>query len=136
MVGATMGRAAPTRPADGPAKLSRILFQRRIVLAMIPLTLVVGVAVTISRSDASTVVPELLGVPVDPKVDTLRLRLETAGLVLDDVSVAPCPRFDIPGGSLERVPGTIIDQHPVAGERVAASTAVDVTICLPDRGSP
>jgi hypothetical protein len=136
MVGATMGRAAPTRPADGPAKLSRILFQRRIVLAMIPLTLVVGVAVTISRSDASTVVPELLGVPVDPNVDTLRLRLETAGLILDDVSVAPCPRFDIPGGSLERVPGTIIDQHPVAGERVAASTAVDVTICLPDRGSP
>jgi hypothetical protein len=136
MVGATMGRAAPTRPADGPAKLSRILFQRRIVLAMIPLTLVVGVAVTISRSDASTVVPELLGVPVDPKVDTLRLRLETAGLVLDDVSVAPCPRFDIPGGSLERVPGTIIDQHPVAGERVAASTAVDVTVCLPERGSP
>lgn len=131
-----MGRAAPTRPADGPAKLSRILFQRRIVLAMIPLTLVVGVAVTISRSDASTVVPELLGVPVDPNVDTLRLRLETAGLVLDDVSVAPCPRFDIPGGSLERVPGTIIDQHPVAGERVAASTAVDVTVCLPERGSP
>lgn len=132
-----MGRgAAPTRPADGPVKLSRILFRRGIVLAVIPVTLVVGVAVTISRSDASTVVPELLGVRVDPNVDTLRLRLETADLVLDDVSIAPCPRFDIPGASLERVPGTIIDQHPSAGVRVAASTGVDVTVCLPDGASP
>lgn len=132
-----MGRgAAPTRPADGPVKLSRILFQRRIVLAMIPVTLVVGVAVTISRSDASTVVPELLGVRVDPNVDTLRLQLETAGLILDDVSIAPCPRFDVPGASLERIPGTIIGQRPRAGVRVAASTGVDVTVCLPDRGSP
>jgi hypothetical protein len=117
-------------------KLSRILFQRRIVLAMIPVTLVVGVAVTISRSDASTVVPELLGVRVDPNVDTLRLQLETAGLILDDVSIAPCPRFDVPGASLERIPGTIIGQRPRAGVRVAASTGVDVTVCLPDRGSP
>jgi beta-lactam-binding protein with PASTA domain len=63
----------------------------------------------------------------------LRLRLEAADLALGDVSVAPCPEFDIPGVSLERVPGTIIDQHPAGGENVVLSTVVDVTVCLPDR---
>jgi hypothetical protein len=30
-------------------------------------------------------------------------------------------------------PGTIIDQHAAGGENVVLSTAVDVTVCLPDR---
>jgi beta-lactam-binding protein with PASTA domain len=46
--------------------------------------------------------------------------------------MAPCPLADIPGASLEELPGTIVDQHPAAGRKVAVDTAVDVTVCLPD----
>ena len=116
---------------EAPA-LSRLLVQRRILFAAITVALLIGVLVATSRSDTSTVVPDLIGVRVDPQLDALRLRLETAGLTLDDVSVEPCPEFDIPGASLEQVPGTIVDQQPPAREQVASSTKVDVTVCLPD----
>jgi beta-lactam-binding protein with PASTA domain len=39
--------------------------------------------------------------------------------------------MDLPGASLEELPGTIIDQHPAAGKKVEASGAVDVKVCLP-----
>jgi len=94
--------------------------------------LAIGVLLAISRAATSAIIPDLLGERVDPQLDVVRLRLEAADLALGDVSVAPCPGFDIPGASLEAVPGTIIDQHPAGGEKVAASSAVDVTICLPD----
>ena len=38
---------------------------------------------------------------------------------------------DLPGASLEELPGTIIDQYPAAGKEIEASGAVDVTVCLP-----
>jgi hypothetical protein len=112
--------------------LSRLLVQGRIVFAGIAVALLIGVLVATSRSDTSTIVPDLIGVSVDPQLDALRLRLETAGLALDEVSVVPCPEFDIPGASLERVPGTVVDQQPPAGKQVASSTGVDVAVCLPD----
>jgi beta-lactam-binding protein with PASTA domain len=37
--------------------------------------------------------------------------------------------LNVSGASLEEVPGTIIDQHPAGGEKVAASSAIDVTAC-------
>jgi hypothetical protein len=74
-------------------------------------------------------------VRVDPQLDTLRLRLEAADLALGDVTVGPCPKLDIPGASLEQLPGTIIGQHPSGGVSVVTSTAVDVTVCLPETGS-
>jgi hypothetical protein len=78
------------------------------------------------------VVPDLLGERVDPQLGGLGLRLVAADLVLGHVSIAPCPELDLAGGSLEELPGTIIDQHPAAGQNVAASSAVDVTVRLPD----
>jgi hypothetical protein len=68
---------------------------------------------------------------VDPQLDGRRLRLAAAGLVLHNVSTAPCPTVVLPGASLEELPGTIIDEHPAAGEKVEASGAADVTVCLP-----
>jgi hypothetical protein len=108
-------------------------FRPRMLFAVLGVVLVIGVVSIMSRSEAPAVVPHLIGERVDPQLDSLRLRLEAADLALGDVSVAPCPEFDIPGVSLERVPGTIIDQHPAGGENVVLSTAVDVTVCLPDR---
>jgi hypothetical protein len=96
--------------------------------------IVVGVAFA-SRSDPHAIVPDLVGVRVDPQLDTLRLRLEAADLTLGDVTVGRCPEFDIPGASLEQLPGTIIEQHPSGGASVVTSTAVDVTVCLPATGS-
>jgi hypothetical protein len=93
--------------------------------------LVVGSVAVASRSDAEAIVPPLIGVRVDPQLDTLRLRLEAADLALGDVTVGPCPEFDIPGASLEQLPGTIIGQHPSGGASVVTSTPVDVTVCLP-----
>jgi hypothetical protein len=124
-------------PASNPARSVppsfSSFFRPRMLFAVLGVVLVVGVVSVVSRSEAPAVVPHLIGVRVDPQLDSLRLRLEAAHLVLGDVSVAPCPEFDIPGTSLERVPGTIIDQHPAGGENVILSTAVDVTVCLPDR---
>ena len=109
-------------------------FRRRMLLGVFAIVLiVVGVALA-SRSDAHAIVPDLVGVRVDPQLDALRLRLEAADLALGGVTVGPCPEYDIPGASLEQVPGTIIDQHPAGGASVVTSTAVDVTVCLPDRG--
>jgi hypothetical protein len=97
--------------------------------------LVVGSVAVASRSDAEAIVPPLTGVRVDPQLDTLRLRLEAADLALGDVTVGRCPEFDIPGASLEQLPGTIIGQHPSGGASVVTSTPVDVTVCLPETGS-
>lgn len=109
-------------------------FRRRMLLGVFAVVLVVvGVALA-SRSDPHAIVPDLVGGRVDPQLDALRLRLEAADLALGDVTVGACPQYDIPGVSLEQVPGTIIDQHPAGGAAVVTSTAVDVTVCLPDRG--
>ena len=123
-------------PAGGGSQ-SRTLtsfFGRRMLLGVFAVVLiVVGVALA-SRSDPHAIVPDLVGVRVDPQLDALRLRLEAADLALGDVTVGPCPEYDIPGVSLEQVPGTIIDQHPAGGASVVMSTSVDVTVCLPERG--
>ena len=42
--------------------------------------------------------------------------------------------LDIPGVSLEQLPGTIVEQRPRPGVNVLTSTAVDVTMCLPGPG--
>jgi short subunit fatty acids transporter len=109
-------------------------FRPRMLFAVLGVVLVIGVVSIMARSEAPAVVPHLIGERVDPQLDRLRLRLEAADLALGDVSVVPCPEFDIPGVSIERVPGTIIDQHPARGENVVLSTAVDVTVCLPNWG--
>ena len=131
-----MGSGIETRERkrDGGGEqptLSQFFPPRRLVLGVVMVFLAIGVLLSISRGATSAVVPNLLGERVDPQLDGLRVRLAAAGLVLDEVSIAPCPALDIPGASLEELPGTIIDQHPAAGERVAASSAVDVTVCLP-----
>lgn len=122
----------PPHGRSEPLTLSSF-FHRRMLFGVLGVVLVIGVVSIVSRSEAPAVVPHLIGERVDPQLDSLRLRLEAADLALGDVSVAPCPEFDIPGVSLERVPGTIIDQHPAGGENVVLSTAVDVTVCLPGR---
>jgi hypothetical protein len=126
-----------SNPASNPARSALPTFSSfvrlRVLFAVLGVVLVIGVVSIISRSQAPAVVPHLIGVAVDPQLDGLRLRLEAADLILGDVSVAPCPEFGIPGVSLERIPGTIIDQHPAGGENVVLSTAVHVTVCLPDR---
>ena len=114
------------------ATVFRLLFQRKVVLGVIVVLLAIGVLWTTSRTATSVVVPDLLGESVDPQLDRLGLRLGAADLVLGHVSIEPCPELDLAGASLEELPGTIIDQHPAAGEKVAASSAVDVTVCLPD----
>jgi len=122
-----------SNPARSVPPTFSSFFRPRMLFAVLGVVLVIGVVSIMSRSESPAVVPHLIGVRVDPQLDSLRLRLEAADLALGDVSVAPCPEFDIPGASLERVPGTIIDQHPAGGENVVLSTAVDVTVCLPDR---
>ena len=109
-------------------------FRRRMLFGVLGLVLVVGAVAVASRSDAQATVPRLIGVRVDPQLDTLRLRLEGADLALGDVTVGPCPEYDIPGASLEQLPGTITEQHPSGGASVVTSTAVDVTVCLPQTG--
>jgi hypothetical protein len=104
------------------------------LLGVFAVVLIVVGVVLASRSDPHAIVPDLVGVRVDPQLDALRLRLEAADLALGDVTVGPCPEYDIPGVSLEQVPGTIIDQHPAGGASVVMSTPVDVTVCLPERG--
>jgi hypothetical protein len=123
----------PPRSRSKPLTLVSF-FHRRMLFGVLGVVLIIGVVSFMSRSESPAVVPHLIGERVDPQLDSLQLRLEAADLALGDVSVAPCPEFDIPGVSLERVPGTIIDQHPAGGENVVLSTAVDVTVCLPDRG--
>ena len=125
-----------TDPTGGSSQSPTLasFFRRRILFGALAVVLVVvGVAVA-SRSDAHAIVPDLVGLRVDPQLDALRLRLEAADLALGDVTVGPCPEFAIPGASLKQVPGTIIDQQPAGGASVVTSTAVDVTVCLPDRG--
>jgi hypothetical protein len=92
----------------------------------------VGVLLATSRAATSAIVPDLLGERADPQLDVVRFRLAASVLVLRDVTIKPCPNLDVPGASLEKLPGTVIDQHPAGGEKVAASSAVDVTVCLPE----
>jgi hypothetical protein len=71
-------------------------FRRGMLFGVVGVVLVVGSVAVASRSEAEAIVPPLIGVRVDPQLDTLRLRLEAADLALGDVSVGPCPEFDIP----------------------------------------
>ena len=123
----------PSGGAGEPPTLASF-FRRRMLVGVLGVVLIVGAVAVASRSDAQVIVPRLIGARVDPQLDRLRLRLEAADLALGDVSVGPCPEYDIPGASLEQVPGTIIEQHPSGGASVVAATAVDVTVCLPETG--
>jgi hypothetical protein len=112
--------------------LLHFFLQRKVVLGVIVVLLAIGVLWATSRAATSAIVPDLLGERVDPQLVVLRQRLAYSGLVLGDVTIKPCPALNVPGASLQEVPGTIIDQHPARGEKVAASSAIDVTVCLPD----
>jgi hypothetical protein len=111
--------------------IAKFFLSRRVLLGVVIVLLAAGVLVATSRSTTSATVPSLVGERVDPQLDGLRLRLAAAGLVLRNVATAPCPTVDLPGASLEELPGTIIDQYPAAGKEIEASGAVDVTVCLP-----
>ena len=125
--------ARPSPEGDRSPTLASF-FRRRMVFGVLGVILVVGAFAVASRSSAEVTVPDLVGVRVDPRLDTLRLRLEATDLSLGDVAVGPCPTFDVPGATLEELPGTIVEQHPAAGAHVVASSAVDVTVCLPGTG--
>ena len=112
--------------------LLHFFLQRRVALGVVVMSLAIGVLLATSRAATTPIVPDLLGERVDPQLDALKLRLADSGLVLGDLTIKPCPALNVPGASLEELPGTIIDQHPAGGEKVAASSAVDVTVCLPD----
>ena len=111
--------------------IAKFFLSRRVLLGVVIVLLPAGVLLATSRSTTSATVPNLVGERVDPQLDGLRLRLAAAGLVLRNVATAPCPTVDLPGASLEELPGTIIDQYPAAGKEIEASGAVDVTVCLP-----
>jgi len=109
--------------------IARFFISRTNLLGVVVVLLATGILLATSRATTSVPIPDLVGQRVDPQLNGLRLRLAYEGLVLNEVSTAPCPTV-LPGGSLEELPGTIIDQHPAAGMKVAASRAVDVTVCL------
>jgi hypothetical protein len=111
--------------------IAKFFLSRRVLLGVVIVLLAAGVLLATSRSTTSATVPSLVGERVDPQLEGLRLRLAAAGLVLRNVATAPCPTVDLPGASLEELPGTIIDQYPAAGKEIEASGAVDVTVCLP-----
>ena len=111
--------------------IAKFFLSRRVLLGVVIVLLAAGVLLATSRSTTSATVPNLVGERVDPQLEGLRLRLAAAGLVLRNVATAPCPTVDLPGASLEELPGTIIDQYPAAGKEIEASGAVDVTVCLP-----
>jgi hypothetical protein len=123
--------AGPSREGDVSPTLRSFFRRRTVSFGVLGVILVVGVFAVVSRSSARASVPDLVGVRVDPQLDTLRLRLEAADLELGDVAVSPCPMLDFPGVSLEELPGTIVEQRPPAGMNVVTSTAVDVTVCIP-----
>ena len=125
--------ARPSPEGDRSPTLTSF-FRGRMVFGVLGVILVVGAFAVASRSSVEVTVPDLVGVRVDPRLDGLRLRLEAGDLVLGDVGVGPCPSFDVPGATLEELPGTIVEQHPAAGAHVVASSAVDVTVCLPGEG--
>jgi len=126
---------AHSHPSGGGKRPTLASFFRgRMLIPVLGVVLVVGAVAVASRSGADATVPRLIGARVDPQLDRLRLRLEAADLALGDVTVRPCPEYDIPGASLEQLPGTIIDQHPSGGASVVSSTAVEVTVCLPETG--
>jgi PASTA domain-containing protein len=111
--------------------IAKFFLSRRVLLGVVIVLLAAGVLLATSRSTTSATVPNLVGERVDPQLDGLRLWLAAAGLVLRNVATAPCPTVDLPGASLEELPGTIIDQYPAAGKEIEPSGAVDVTVCLP-----
>ena len=125
--------ARPSPEGDRSPTLASF-FRLRMVFGVLGIVLVVGAFAVASRSSGEVTVPNLVGVRVDPRLDTLRLRLEAGDLALGDVAVGPCPTFEVPGAELEQLPGTIVEQHPAAGANVVTSTAVDVTVCLPGEG--
>jgi hypothetical protein len=93
----------PSRARDEPRTFSSFL-HRRMLFGVFAVVLVIGVVSLMSKSEALAVVPHLIGVRVDPQLDSLRLRLEAADLALGDVSIAPCPEFDIPGSPSNEFP--------------------------------
>ena len=109
------------RGSEQPS-IARFLLSRRVLLGAMVVLLVIGVLLVTTRATTSVVIPDLVGERVDPQLDRLRLRLAYEGLVLNKVSTATCPTAFL---------GTIIDQNPAAGVKVAVSRAVDVTVCLP-----
>lgn len=115
--------------------ITRFALNRKVLIGAAVVLAAIVILVATSRETTSATIPDLVGERVDPRFDGLRLRLAYEGLVLDDVSIETCPSLDVPGSSLEELPGTIIDQHPAAGTEVATSGAVDVTVCLPAEGS-
>jgi hypothetical protein len=128
--GTETGKDERDRDSEKPS-IAKFFLSRRVLLGVVIVLLIAGVLLAASRSTTSATVPDLVGERVDPQLDGLRLRLAAASLVLRNVSTAPCPTVNLPGASLEELPGTIIDQHPAAGKKVEVSGAVDVTVCLP-----
>lgn len=128
--GIETGKDERDRDSEQPS-IARLLVSRGVFLGILVVLLAVAVLLVTSRASTSVTIPDLVGERVDPQLNVLRLRLAYDGLVLNEVSTATCPSVDLPGASLEELPGTIIDQHPAAGTKVATSRAVDVTVCLP-----
>jgi hypothetical protein len=91
-------------PSDASSELPTLasFFRRRILFGVLAVVLVVGGVAVASRSDAHAIVPDLVGVRVDPQLDALRLRLEAADLALGDVTVGPCPSTTSPGSRSSR----------------------------------
>jgi hypothetical protein len=71
-------------------------FHRGMLVGVVGVVLVVGSLAVASRSEAEAIVPPLIGVRVDPQLDTLRLRLEAADLALGDVTVGRAPSSTSP----------------------------------------
>lgn len=116
---------------NGSSSIGRLFLSRRILLSVVVVLLATGILIATSRATTSVTIPDLVGQRVDPQLVSLRVRLGYNGLALNQVSTVPCSTVDLPGISLEPLPGTIVDQHPAAGTKVTASRAMNVTVCVP-----
>jgi hypothetical protein len=111
---------AHSHPSGGGKRPTLASFFRgRMLIPVLGVVLVVGAVAVASRSGADATVPRLIGARVDPQLDRLRLRLEAADLALGDVTVRPCPEYDIPGASLEQLRGRS-STSTRAGERASS----------------
>lgn len=114
--------------------LSGILLHPRTLIGTLAVLFVLTIVFAAEMVRPNTVViPDLIGLQVDPQLDDLREGLDGRDLVLDNVSTVPCP--PIAQTPLDALPGTVISQNPAAGKRVDVFSAVDVTICLPKQGT-
>jgi hypothetical protein len=117
-----VGDPASRKPADAEEESTDQPFRPVLVAVLAAgLALVVALLVIESRGQATSTVPDLEGIAVDPVMDNVAFRLEAVDLVLGEVTQATCPRFALPG--------TVIAQHPRAAKLVAPGTPVDVTVC-------